>query len=79
MVYNAKKVWLGHISIRDYLVQECINKKEDLIIEFNGASKRFPCRSLPTYLNNTYNMTFKSKYGGKDYKLIEFPFTQISY
>lgn len=77
MVYKARKLWMGHVSVRDFLVKKCIDDKEDLIIEFDGETRRFPNRSLRTYLTNTYNTDFKSKYKeGQTYKLIDFPWGQ---
>lgn len=69
----VKKLWMGHASVRNYRVLECINKKEDLEIEFEGKTKTYPYKSLRTYILNTNGVTIKSKYGGRDYRLIDFP------
>ena len=73
MIIKVKKLWLGHASVRDYDVQSCIDKKENLIIDFAGVTRTYPYRSLKTYLTNTYNTAFASKFNGKSYKLIDFP------
>ncbi len=79
MFVKVKKVWMGHVSVRDYDVERCIKDKEDLTICLYDQMKTYPYRSLKTYLLNTSNMTMKSKYGGKDYKLIDFPWESTSY
>jgi hypothetical protein len=74
MLYKARKLWLGHVSVRDNIVQECIRRKEDLMVDLMGQLKTYPYRSLKTYLTNTYNTEFESKYNkGQKYKLIDFP------
>ena len=73
MIYKAKKMWMGHVSIRDYMLEKCIHDKEDLTVNLYGETKTYPYKSLRTYLTNTYNETFKSKFGGRDYRLIDFP------
>lgn len=75
MIYQAKKVWLGHVSVRDYIVKKCLKDKEDLTIQFNGVSKTFPYKSLKTYLANSNGEIFRSKYTGKEYTLLDFPWT----
>ncbi len=79
MLIKVKKLWLGHASVRDFIVKKCINKKEDLTIDLYGETKTYPYKSLNTYLLNTSNMTMKSKFGGQDYKLIDFPWGNTSY
>ena len=73
MLVKVKKIWLGHVSVRDYVVKKVLDKKEDLIIEFSGMRKTYPYRSLKTYLSNTNREIFKSKYDGQKYSLIDFP------
>lgn len=77
MIVKVKKLWLGHASVRDYIVQDCIKKHEDLIIEFQGDSRRFPSRSLKGYLSNSMKEEFKSKFTGENYQLIDFPWEPV--
>jgi len=77
MKVKVKKVWLGHVSVRNYIVEKCIRMKEDLIIEHNGSKKTFPYRSLKTYLLNSSGEMFISKFNGKKYKLIDFPWESV--
>lgn len=76
MIVTVKKVWMGHVSVRDYLVNKAIQKKEDLIIKLtSGERKTFPYNSLRTYLDNTTKTEFKSVFTGERYFLIDFPWT----
>lgn len=74
MKVKVKKLFRGHASVRKYLVDKTIDKKEDLIVEFDGETRRFPYRSLRTHLKNNSRQKFKSKYPPyKEYELIDFP------
>ena len=79
MVIKVKKVWMGHVSVRDYDIKKCIGNKEDLTVELGDETKTYPYISLKTYLLNTTNMTIKSKFGSYDYKLIDFPWSSSTY
>ena len=76
---KVKKLWLGHASVRDYVVKKAIANKEDIVIECNGTSKTFPYRSLKTYLMNTTNEPHKSKFNNQTYTLIDFPWGKASW
>lgn len=73
MVIKVKKLWMGHVSVRDYVLKKCISLKEDLLINLMGEIKTYPYRSLKTYLLNSTGMTFKSKFGTGSYSLIDLP------
>ena len=73
MIIKVKKLWLGHASVREYVVNKAIRDKEDLLIEFDGTTKTYPYRSLKTHLMNKAPVEFKSKFDGKTYRLVDFP------
>lgn len=73
MNVKVKKVWMGHVSVRDYIVDQCLDRKEDLTVEFDGTHKTYPFTSLNNHLANCSKNTFISKYDGKKYTLIDFP------
>ena len=77
MEVKVKKLWLGHASVRDYVVDKCIKDKEDLTINLNGKRVTFPYRTLKTHLLNCNKNTFTSKFNGREYTLIDFPWTTI--
>lgn len=79
MLVKIKKLWLGHASVRDSVVKSCITKGEDLYIDLMGEVKKYPWDSLEDYLKNTSNTTFTSKFNGRQYKLIDFPWKGVSY
>jgi len=79
MLIKVKKVWLGHVSVRDYIVKKCIKEKEDLTIDLYGVTKTYSYRSLKTHLANTTPNKFHSKYNGESYSLIDFPWTSTLY
>lgn len=73
MKYTAKKLFKGYVSVRDYIVNKCLSKGEDLLIEFSG---KFMTISLNDLKNNyqIHKTKFQSKFGNKQYELIDFEF-----
>jgi len=72
---KIKRLWNGCASIRDYVINKAIAKNETLLVVVEG----FPgCMILePDDLMQksfaVLNTSFKSKFGDKKYKLIDFP------
>jgi hypothetical protein len=60
-----------HIDVYDYHIKECKKKKEPLIIEVGSERMYIPPEGLSSYKQIT-NQKFKSKFGGKNYKLLTF-------
>lgn len=80
MIVTVKKLWLGHASVRDYIVKKAIEKKEDLMIKLiNGETKIYAHRDLRSYLYNTSKKEFKSAFTGDTYYLIDLPWGPTSY
>jgi hypothetical protein len=78
MIVSVRKIWMGHVSVRDYIVKKAIAKKEDLVVRLmTGERKVYPYKSLVTYLANTTKTEFKSVFTGKKYYLIDFPWKPI--
>jgi len=74
MEYKAKKIYKGHISIRDYVVKKAINKKEDLVIYFKDDTMTMTLPKLKHAISHFHSREFKSKYNnGQKYKLYDFP------
>lgn len=74
MVYEAQKIYNGHVSVRDYLVKKCIKKKENLVIKIGGQSMTIKWDKLsdPFQFHKT---KFKSQYKkGSSYELYDFEF-----
>jgi hypothetical protein len=77
MKVKVKKLWMGHASVREYIVKKCIAKKEDLTIQVYDSVKTFPYKSLKGHLLNSMGEEFKSKFDGKIYRLIDFPWDPV--
>ena len=46
MQIEVKKVFNGFVSVRDYVVKKCVNRREDLLIEHDGAFMKVPFARL---------------------------------
>jgi hypothetical protein len=73
MLIKVRKLWMGHASIRDYEVRKCIEAGEDLTIEFDGQRRTFGYETLNGFLNDEHMTTVRSKFDGKKYNLVDFP------
>lgn len=70
MNVTVKKLWHGSVSIRDYLVQKCIDNKEDLEIQYNGEVMKIPYEQLN--LGRKNQMSVKSNFKDEVYDLIDY-------
>jgi hypothetical protein len=70
MKYLVKKLWKGHVSVRDYVVKRCAQDREDLIIDHNGEEMTIPYKSLSNP-KQLHAKKIKSKYRG-EYTLYDF-------
>jgi hypothetical protein len=73
MLVKIKKSFMGHGSVRDFLVKKCISLGEDLTLELNEDYKIFPHSVLSDYLNSEHMTECTSKFDGKKYNLVDFP------
>jgi len=71
--YKAKKSFKGFVSVRSYIVDKAIAKKQDLIIEFDGKIMTVPNDYLRT-AGQLHKKKFKSKFDNKEYELYDFFF-----
>ena len=75
MKIKVKKLFCGHLSVRDYIVQKCIDKKEDLVINFNNRIMTVSLEILKQSKSKFCQFAFNSQYRENfKYKLIDFPF-----
>lgn len=70
MIYKAKKLWNGSVSVRDYIVNETYKKGEDLIVEFEGKQMTVPNNMLLFGHKNRMNNI--SNFSKNTYDLIDF-------
>jgi hypothetical protein len=72
MLVRVKKIWMGHVSVRDYLVKQALQRGETLTVDYLGEEKDYPPEQLDDLLKNSTHTQFKSKFGGT-YTLIDLP------
>ena len=70
MNYKAKKKFGGLVSVRDYIIDNCDKRGENLTIEYGGDEMIVPHSKLRSFQIHTRE--FISKYDGKPYKLYDF-------
>ena len=68
---RVDKIFLGKVSFRDYIYKKALRKKESLGIEHGKEFMFIPYDKLNTAKQYTKD-TFKSKFNGKGYKLVDF-------
>ena len=76
MRVKVKKVFNGYVSVRDYVVKKCANKREDLLIEHDDKFMKIPFSTLidPSSL---HTKEFISKYDGSKYTLNDFKWNPV--
>jgi regulator of replication initiation timing len=70
MEKQIKKLYRNLAEIRDYDVQAAIDKNEHFKIKYEGDVMTLSPEDLKNKVASTSKTTFKSKVGGKDYRLI---------
>lgn len=74
MKCTVKKLYKGHVSIRDYVIQKCKDKQEDLIVSYKYWTMTIPFSELDKGIKMTID-EFSSQYNNTQcYTLIDFPF-----
>jgi len=68
---KVDKIFLGKVSVRDYKYKEALRKKDSLGIIHGQEFMIIPYANLKKARQIT-NQSFKSKFNGKEYKLIDF-------
>jgi hypothetical protein len=69
--YRVKKIWNGFVSVRDYVVEDCVKNNLDLVILLDNQSMTIKCSDLSNPLN-IIKREFISKFDGRPYKLYDF-------
>ncbi len=74
MKVKIKKLFNGFASVRDYIIQDCIERNENLIIEYNNESMFIGQIELDNF-EQIHKRKFKSKFNeGQEYELYDFKF-----
>jgi len=75
MKYEAKKIYKGLVSVRDYIIEKTIKKGEGLEITFKGKKMTVPLERLEQKFQ-IHDQKFKSLYNNKSYSLYDFRFKE---
>lgn len=70
---TVKKLFQGHASVRDYLVENAILKGQGLQIQYAHHVMTVPVEQLAQTFQ-FHQQRFQSKFGAKEYQLIDFTF-----
>ena len=73
---KVKRLYSGLASVRDYIVEECLKRKDGLIIEVDNEKMTIPFERLDRLKFQIKKTKFESKYNpGEFYELYDFKFT----
>lgn len=70
---KVQKIYKGYVSIRNYIVEECIVNKEKLVITYNKQKMTIPVEQLTKHMQLS-SQIFRSSFDGKSYKLYDYYF-----
>lgn len=70
---KVKKLFLGYISIRDYIVEDLIKKKQGIKVKYRTQIMTVPYGELRKKFQ-VHKLKFRSQYSTKTYELYDFPF-----
>ena len=70
--YKAKKIFNGHISIRDYIVRKAIRSNESIRVTYEGEKMILSVEQLKRAISTFHAKEFKSAFDDKTYKLYDF-------
>jgi len=68
---EVTKIWLGKVSVREHIYKKALRKKESLGIIHGKEYMFIPYEKLKNAKSYT-DQSFKSKYNGKEYRLVDF-------
>lgn len=68
---QVDKVWLGKVSVRDYIYKKALRQKESLGIVHGKEYMWIPYDKLKSAKTYT-DQNFTSKFNGKKYRLVDF-------
>ena len=68
---QVDKVWLGKVSVRDYIYKKALRQKTSLGITHGTESMFIPYEKLKSAKSYT-DESFTSKFNGKKYRLVDF-------
>ena len=72
---RVKKLFLGHVSIRDYIVEKAIRQEQGIIVRYEGKEMAIPLEQLK-HRFQFHQQKFQSHFSEKKYELIDFRFKE---
>jgi len=72
---KIKKLFLGHVSIRDYIVEKAIKKEQGITVEHEGKKMVISLEQLK-HKFQFHKLQFQSHFSEKKYELIDFRFKE---
>jgi hypothetical protein len=76
MKIEIKKLWKDSVDVRNYVVQSCIDKNENLEITHGVDKMILTPKELKHDLTGVSKL-FQSKTGGRDYRLVSYMWNPI--
>ena len=73
MKTRVKKIFNNKVSIRGYIIKGLIDNNDDLIISYGTETMTIKHQDLNK--GTTDNNIYKSKYDGREYKLVDYTWT----
>ena len=70
--YRVKKTWNGLVSVRDYIVKDCIDKNDSLCIIYKDKSMTIPANELKDRAFQCHKTDIRSKFNSGTYQLYDF-------
>ena len=72
METEVKKLFRGHVSVRDYIVESCFKRDQDLVIKYRAKKMTVLQEDLLHHMQ-FHRHAFKSRYNADQvYELIDF-------
>ena len=74
-VVTVTKIWKGqYVSMRDYVVRECVEMNEPILVRCQGQERLIPTHELREALYEaTKTAEYQSRFTPQTYRLINFP------
>ena len=72
---KIRKLLIGHVSIRDYIVEKAIRQKQGIVVSYEGKEMAIPLEKLK-HKFQFHQQKFQSHFSEKKYELIDFRFKE---
>jgi hypothetical protein len=73
MIYHARKIYNNCVSVRDYVIRQCLLNNDGLVIEFSGEKMFLDIPDLRDAWQQLTKKSFNSKFRPQKYELFDFP------